>query len=167
MADWAGAAAACRAHFLSLWVNGPALKTPVGFTNEKIKNVDGSELNAAGPPVDGNGAPVSWVAFRVLGNGADLRGIGDAARPRPYLDQGIVSISVFGAKDAGVEDLEALAVAAGEIFRSATFYVDNTAAARVTCRAPAIDDGTPQDHPSAGNQFCITCSIPFDFFHNA
>lgn len=166
MADWAGAAAACRAQFLAAWVNGPALKTPIGFANEKIKAVDGSEINDAGAPIGSDGAPVPWVAFRVLGNGADLRGIGSPGG-RPYLDKGLISISVFGPKDAGLEDIEALAVAAGEIFRAATFYVDNTAAARVTCRAPAIDDGTPQDHPSAGDQFCITCSIPFDFFHNA
>lgn len=168
MADWAGACAALKTAFLASWLNGagPALKTPVGFPNAKILDVNGSEINASGPPVGTDGAPVVWAFFSILGNGGNIRGVGLPGN-RTWLDRGLISMSIFAPAGYGVDDVRPYAVAGGEIFRAKTFYRDDTAGAKIVCYAPSIDENETRSQTPIGDQFAITASVPFEFYYIA
>lgn len=166
MADWGGAVMAIKAQFLAQWVNGGALKTPVGFPNEAIRNVDGSVFAGVGSPAAEDGSPLPWVFFRVLANGGIERGVGQPGA-KIWLDRGLISISVFGPKNYGVDALRTLAVAAGNIFRASTLYRDDASGAKIVCSAPTVDDGGEVSQTPIGDQFPVTCSIPFEFFYQA
>lgn len=162
--SWDGACAALKTAFLAGWRNGSPLKTPVGFTNEKILDVDATTRINVAPPVGADGAPVPWAFFCILGNGGSERGAGLVGN-KTWLDLGLISISVFAPKGYGLDEIKPMAVAAGEIFRAQTFYRDDSAGAKVVCYAPSIDDGFAPSQTPSGDQFPVTCSIPFEFFY--
>lgn len=168
MADFAGAIAALRTYFAAQWVDGQSRRTPIAFQNE-APNDGGSPPVAISPwpPTDESGAPRLWVYFEVQGNAGDLRGAG-LPGDHVYLDTGHIVISAFGPKGSGSGDdggVAALAVAAGNIFRSQTLYQDG-AGAKLVCSAPY----PPRDAvavANSGNQYGQTVSVPFEFFYRA
>lgn len=149
MASYAGAVAAMRARFVEAWAN----TTPVSFPNET------PPINPWPPQSDGT--PIPWVYFEVIGNESSLRGAG-LRGDNVWLYNGGIYIHVFVPADYGTADAFALADQAGEIFRAATFYTDGQGA-KVLSMSPQTDGGgTDADN---GNQFRVTCYIPFEYFH--
>lgn len=149
MASYAGAVAAMRARFEELWAD----TTPISFPNET-------------PPVDPwppqvNGEPVPWVYFEVIGTGSNIRGAG-LRGDNVWLYEGGIYIHVFVPEGYGIADAHALADQAGEIFRAATFYMDGVGS-KVLSMSPQTDGGSSD--ADNGNQFRVTCYIPFEFFH--
>lgn len=150
MADYAGAAAAIRAHFVANWT-----LTPIALPNTP-------------PPSTPWPPETPWVYLEVSATSSDRRGAGKPG-DQTWLTIGLVHVQVFVPKDYGVTDIEQLATAAGEVFRGRTIYTDG-AGSKVIFGAPlptgdvfkARADGN-QD----GNQFGLTCSVPFEFFFRA
>jgi hypothetical protein len=154
MANYAGAIAALRTAFAAAWAAAyPAV--PIAYPN----TIPPAET---WPPIDGSGAPVPWVYFEVIGNGAALRSCG-APGSLLWLYKAHIFVHVFVPADYGTDDAEAFAVAAGEIFRAQTFYQDG-AGAKIICYAPQTDGGAKD--ADNGNQWRITCSIPFEYYHH-
>jgi hypothetical protein len=150
MADYAGAIAALRSAFAAAWT-----ATPIAYPNTPPPA-------ATWPPIDGNGAPLPWVYFEVVGNGSTLRSLG-LPGALLWLYKGHVFVHVFVPSDYGTDAAEAYAAAAGEIFRAQTFYQDGSGA-KVICYAPETDGG--QKDADNGNQWRITCTIPFEYYHH-
>src|SRR4051812_39057431 len=113
MSDYAGAVAAIKSRFVSLWVNGAARKTPIAFQNE-TPNDGATPPNPISPwpPQDSTGSPTPWVYFEVIGNGSEIRGVG-LPGDNNWLYRGGIFIHVFAPQGYGVETSHALAVAAG------------------------------------------------------
>jgi hypothetical protein len=160
MADYAGAVAAINARFLAQWVNGSARKTPVAFANEPPN--DGVDEISPWPPVDGAGSPVPWVYFEVIGSGSEVRGVGTPGN-NVWIYRGGIFIHVFVPEGSSVETAHGLVIAAGEIFRAATFYQDGQGA-KVISMSPQTDGGSSD--ADNGNQFRVTCFVPFEYFHH-
>jgi hypothetical protein len=160
MADYAGAVAAMRDRFLTQWVDGSgARRTPVMLQNEPAKDEAGDVI-APWPPVDGSGRPIPWVYFEVIGNGSELRGAGLPGN-QVWLYRGHIHVNVLVAEGFGIDVAQQLAVAAGEIFRAATFYRDGQGSKILTMSPETDGGGNDADN---GNQFCVTCTVPFEFF---
>lgn len=158
MADYAGAVAAIKARFLAQWIDGAARKTPIAFANEPAN--DGvNEIKPWPPQVAGK--PVPWVYFEVIGSGSEIRGFG-LPGDQTWLYRGGIFVHVFVPLGSSIETAQALAVAAGEIFRSSTFYV-NAGGIAVRTMSPQTDGGGSD--ADQGDQFRVTCMIPFEYFH--
>jgi hypothetical protein len=146
MADYAGAVAAMRARFVAAW----AAATKVQFQNED-------------PPVTPwppePAAP--WVYFEVIQTASVERGVG-LPGSKIWLTTGNIFVHVFAPLNYALPDHLALADQAGEIFRAATFYVDNTVGAKVVSGAPSVGGGA--SNADNGNWFGVTVSIPFEFY---
>jgi hypothetical protein len=146
MADYAGAVAAMRARFVSAW----GATTAVMFQNE----VPSPDPLAVDPPLP-------WVYFEVIQTVSIERGVG-LPGSKVWLTSGNIFLHVFAPLNYALPDQLALAVQAGEIFRAATFYVDNTAGAKIVTSAPSVGGG--DSSADNGNWFVVTVSIPFEFY---
>jgi hypothetical protein len=146
MADYAGAVAAIRDRLVANWTT-----TPIAFQNESFD-----------PPVDPNsGSPTPRLFLEVLGNDANLRGVGMPG-DHVWLYCGHILIHVFVPVNSGAALAQQYAVTAGEIFRAAAFYSAGNGAI-VRSWAPQTDGGgTDADD---GNWFRVTCTIPFEFYY--
>jgi hypothetical protein len=159
MADYAGAIDAIRARFVDQWKIDGAARTLITFPNEPAVDGQGNPIKM--PPKGPDGAPVPWVYFEVIGNGSDLRGAGSPG-DHIWLYRGGIFIHVFVPEGSGTDDLNALAIAAGEIFRATTLYADGQGR-KVVCMSPSIRGGGSD--ADRGNVFGVTCFIPFEYFH--
>jgi hypothetical protein len=143
MADYAGALSATKARFAAAWT-----ETPITYANED-------------PPQQPWPPATPWVYFEVISAGSNLRTFGSPG-DRMWEYTGHIYIHVFVPIGDGVEEPQRLAVAAGEIFRGATFY-DNGLGAKVVCISPQTDGGASD--ADRGNLFRVTCSIPITYYH--
>lgn len=159
MADYAGAIAAIRARFVDQWNIGGVPRTLITFPNEPPVDVGGNPVKM--PPKGPDGAPVPWVYFETIGNGSELRGAGSPG-DHIWLYRGGIFIHVFVGEGRGTEEVQALAVAAGEIFRAQTLYADGQGC-KVVCMAPQTQGGASD--ADKGNVFGVTCYVPFEYFH--
>jgi hypothetical protein len=159
MADYAGAVAAIRDRFVAQWVDGGSPRTLIAFQNEPLRDSDGKAIKP--PPKNEKGSPLPFVYFEVIGNGSELRGAGTPG-DNVWLYRGGIFVHVFVPEGAGVSDAYQLAIAAGEIFRAATFY-ENGQGAKVVSMSPQIDGGGSD--ADNGNLFRVTCFVPFEYFH--
>lgn len=148
MADYAGAVKAMRDRFEQNWT-----LTPVMFQNEKPTAMPW-------PPQDSNGNMAPWVYFEVLAVHSELRGAGLPGN-QTWLTRGYINVHVFTREGYGYEGSLQLTDAAGEIFRSQTFYRDGQGA-KVLCMAPMTDGGASD--ADNGNAFRVTTAIPFEFY---
>lgn len=152
MADFAGAAAALRAALRAATLTG---SPPIAEPN------DGQPW----PPHGADGAPVPWIFLQIQGNSGDLRGAGLPGN-HAYLDLGHIFIHVFVPEGYGQEDAEQIAVAAGNVFRSKTFYTD-FAGAKVVCQAPFPPNAGAISVTNLGDQYGVTVAVPFEFLYFA
>lgn len=148
MADFAGAVAAMRERFETAWT-----ETPVRFQNE-------GPPSQPWPPLDGDNNPAPWVYFEVLATSSDTRGAGRSG-DKTWLTVGYIYAHVFTREGYGYPESLRLADAAGEVFRAATFY-QGEPGAKIVCGAPMTDGGASD--ADNGNQFRVTCAIPFEFY---
>jgi hypothetical protein len=144
MSDYAGACVAIKARFVAAWT-----ETPIAFANQ-------DPPQEPWPPASG-----AWVYAEVVGNGSDLRSIGKPG-DHMWTYRGHIFIHVFVPIGYGVEEPERLAVAAGEIFRAATFYDDGNGS-KVVCISPQVDGGASD--ADEGNWFRVTATVPFNYLH--
>lgn len=159
MADSAGGVAAARARFVDQWkVDGHA-RTPAAFQNEVPIDQDGNPR--PWPPQDGAGKPVPWVYFEMIFTDSTVRGAGRPGH-HVWLTTGNIYGHVFVPQGYGVDAAHQLAVAFGEIFRAATFF-NQEPGVKLICMAPRNDGG--ESDADNGNQFRITCTVPFEFYH--
>ena len=152
MADYAGAVAAIRTHFSSHWN-----ETAIALPNT--------------PPPDEPWPPAGpWVFVEVMSTGSEMRGAGKPG-DHVWLTRGYVHVQIFVPKDYGVEESERLATAVGEVFRAKTIYADGSGT-KVIFGAPLpnglfVSERSSTGSETEGNQFGVTCSIPFEFFFRA
>jgi Bacteriophage related domain of unknown function len=164
MVDYAGAVAAIRSRFVSLWVDEAGnRRTPIAFPNEPKTDAHGQKISPWPPQAEVNGerVPIPWVYFEVLGNDSSLRGAGTPG-DNIWLYTGGIYIHVFMPEGYGTEDAQQLAVTAGEIFRAKTFYQDGRGA-KVVSMSPRTDGGASD--ADNGNWFRVPCYVPFEFFY--
>jgi len=154
MADYAGAVAAMRARFVANWT-----VTKIEFQNETPQDADGVAYHPW-PPQDDQGRSVPWVYFEVLATQSDIRGAGLPGN-NIWLTRGFIYVHVFTPLGYGYADSLQLADAAGEIFRTQTFYQDG-AGSKVLCMAPMTDGGATD--ADDGNWFRVTMAVPFEFY---
>lgn len=148
MSDFGTAMAAVRQHFETGWAD----QTPVFEQNKPAR-----------APIDGNGRPVPWVFLELVGISGARRGVG-LPGAQTYEDLGRLTVTVFVPEGSARDRADALAIAAGKIFRDAPTFTDG-GGALVQCDAP-----TPPNPDSAatspfGNQYGVSTSIPFRFFY--
>lgn len=144
MVDWAGAVAACRSRFTDNFT-----AAPIQFQNE-------DPPQEPWPP----SPKVPWVYFEVLETSSSIRGVGLPGN-QTWLTLGSILVHVFAPTGYGLPEHLAIAVQAGEVFRSKTFY-QNGSGSKILCMAPSVrgGDSTSDD----GLWFGVTVSIPFEFF---
>lgn len=150
MADYAGAVAAIRDYFVARWVDGSTARTPIAFQNEAFAD-----------------QTTAWVMFEVIGETSELRGAGTPGS-HVWLYRGSIFVHVFVPKNEGAAQANALAVAAGEIFRAKQFYDDDPGCAVRTGvgpegEGPRVDGGG--SGADDGNWWRVTCVIPFEFYY--
>jgi hypothetical protein len=146
MADYAGAVEAIEARLRERWAG----RTPVAVRN-------GPEVRK----LDQAGDPQPWVYLEVIGGDATILGVG---RPGDHLtvDDGNIFVHVFVPSGTGTSEATRLAVAAGEIFRTAEFYRD-TPGCCVRSWSPRIDGGGSS--ADDGLWWRVTATIPFEYIH--
>jgi hypothetical protein len=102
-----------------------------------------------------------WVYFEVIQTDSTERGVG-LPGSKLWLTVGNIFVHLFVPLGYGLPEQLRLAGVAGEIFRAATFYVDNSVGAKVVSMAPSIPGGA--SNADNGNWFGVTVSIPFEFY---
>jgi hypothetical protein len=150
MADYAGAVAAIRDRFVAQWVTGSNPKTPIAFQNEDFADQS-----------------TPWVYFEVINSASELQGSGTPGS-HVWLYRGNIFVHVFVPVGYGAADAQALAVAAGEIFRTKQFYdTDPGCCVRTGVGAdgegPRVDGGG--SGADNGNWWRVTATIPFEYWH--
>ncbi len=153
-ADFAGALVAIREKFVAEWVDGGDPRTRVAEVNK--------DPDAPWPPRDADNKLEAYVLIAPQGVEADHPGFGTPGR-QVYLYRGLIHIHVYVPVGIGTDDAFALAVAAGEIFRSKTFYTDATPGCYVRSWTPRVDGGGPGDDD--GIWFRVSATIPFEYYH--
>lgn len=150
MADYAGAVAAIKQRMVDGWKVGEVPITPIDFQNE-----------ASSEHVDGNGSPIPWVYFEVIGNGSSLRGWGTPG-DHIWIYVGLVAAHVYVPVNTGTDVAQQYAADIGEIFRAQGFYTDGSGSI-VRTWSPRTDGGGSD--ADDGNWFVVTCRIPFEYWH--
>lgn len=146
MASYAGAVAAMRARFTANFS-----LAPVEYPNEKPPALIWPPTNAP------------WCFFEVVQTLSEIRGAGLPGN-QTWLTIGHIFIHVFAPKGFGLPEHQAVAEAAGEVFRAKTFYTVD-ANTKVLCMAPTIRGGDSESDD--GNQFGLVVAIPFEFYFTA
>ena len=147
MPDYAGASKAIRDRFVAAW----GTTTPV-----QIQNTD-PPLNPWPPS-----PPVPWVYLEVLNSTSELRGAG-LPGDHVWLYTGNIFVHIFVPINYGIDDVEAFAVQAGEIYRAQTFYNEAGTGVKVICGAPMVQGGLSD--ADEGNWYRLTCMVPFEYYH--
>lgn len=152
MADYAGAVAAIKARLAANWTT-----TPIRYQNDR----DPPEW----PPTDPNSGLVTpWLFLEVISNQSSIRAAG-VPGDNIWLTEGHILIHVVTPIGDGAELAQQYAVAAGEIFRAATFYNDGQGSKVLSGVNPAPrTDGGGTD-ADKGNWFRVTMTCGFEFFH--
>ena len=145
MADYAGAVAAIRARFQTLFS-----AAPVEFQNEDPPATPWPPASPASP----------WVFFEVIETASEQRGAGLPGN-QTWLTLGQIIAHVFVPQGYGLPEHVRIAGLAGEVFRAQTFY-NSQPGAKVICRAPSIQGG--DSDADNGNWFGVTVTIPFEFY---
>jgi hypothetical protein len=161
MPDYAGAVAAIKARLTAQWVDGSSNPlTLIVLANKRPE--------PPFPPVDPSGNPQPVLVCEVAGTRGEPYSFGDAGN-RFFRYDGLIVLHVLVAIDEGADRAEALAVQAGEIFRTATFYQDpNGSYVRTIAPNPPDGGGQAQlEGADAASLFRVTVSVPFQYFHRA
>lgn len=157
MPDYAGAKAAMRARFVDGW----AARTPIAFQNERPPGWNETPPKPW-PPVNDDKELLPWVLFEVIGSGAELAGSGGQPGNRLWRYEGEINVHVFVPVGSADADATGLALAAGELFRAASFY-EGTGGRRVRTLTPSIDDISTGD--DEGTTVRCSMSVDFTYWH--
>lgn len=149
MADLAGAMQAIEDRFTAAW----GATTPVLFDNGPVFSaVD-----------ETTGQPIPWVLLDIENEISQIRGAG---KPKNHvnLDEGQIVITVSVPAGSDRATARALAVQAGNIFRTETFYND-TPGFGVRTWMPHVGRGlTGRSENPEGLWYVISVTIPFEFW---
>lgn len=162
MPDYAGAVAAIKARLVSQWVDGSGNPTtPIYYANK--------QPDLPFPPISsttGNQEPC--IICEVTGSKSDIYTFGNAGN-RFWIYDGLIVLSCLVAINDGDQTAQSTALAAAEIFRAQTFYVDANGSYIRTVAPNPPDGGTTAaiEGVQAGSSFRCTCTIPFQYFHRA
>jgi hypothetical protein len=162
MPDYAGAVAAIKALLVQNWVDGSNNpKTPIYYANK--------QPDLPFPPIGsttGNQEPC--IICEVTGSKSDIYTFGNAGN-RFWLYDGLIILSCLVAINDGDETAQSTALAAAEIFRAKTFYVDANGSYIRTVAPNPPDGGSAAniEGVQAGSSWRSTCTIPFQYFHRA
>jgi hypothetical protein len=173
MPDYAGAVAAIKARLVAQWVPIYIELAPV-WTMEPIITTTpivyvNKQPDQPFPPIDpATGNPVPFLVCEVAGIKSTPYTFGNAGN-RFFLYDGLILLHILVPIDEGTDRAQELAVLAGEIFRTATFYVDANGSYIRTMAPNPPDGGSAADLEGvqAGSAFRVTVSIPFQYFHRA
>lgn len=162
MPDYAGAVAAIKARLVSQWVDGSNNpKTLIVYVNK--------QPDQPFPPIDPNtGNPAPFLVCEVAGTNSAPYTFGNLGN-RFFVYDGLILLHILVPIDEGDERAQQLAVTAGEIFRTATFYVDANGSYIRTIAPNPPDGGSAADIEGiqAGSTFRVSVSTPFQYFHRA
>lgn len=156
MPDYAGAVAAIKARLVANWTT-----TVIAYVNKQPE--------PPFPPIDpitGNPAPV--LICEIVGTSSAPYTFGNAGN-RFFVYDGLIILHILVPIDEGDDRAQTLALAAGEIFRTATFYVDANGS-YVRTIAPNPPDGgskTDVEGVQIGSAFRVSISTPFQYFHRS
>lgn len=162
MPDYAGAVAAIKARLAAQWVDGSGKPlTLVVYVNKQPE--------PPFPPIDpSTGNPAPFLVCEVSGTKSDPYTFGNLGN-RFFVYDGLIILHMLVPLDDGTDRAEQLAVNAGEIFRTATFYVDANGSYVRTIAPNPPDGGSAAaiEGVQAGATFRVTVTIPFQYFHRA
>jgi hypothetical protein len=162
MPDYAGAVAAIKARLAAQWVDGSG--NPLTLTVFANKQPD-----PPFPPVDpASGNPQPVLVCEVAGTRSDVYTFGNQGN-RFFVYDGLIALHVLVAIDEGADRAEGLAVQAGEIFRTVTFYQDpNGSYLRTIAPNPPDGGGQAQlEGADVASLFRVTVTVPFQYYHRA
>lgn len=162
MPDYFGAVSAIKARLVEQWVDGE--NNPLTLIVYVNKQPD-----PPFPPIDPDTQnPAPFLVCEVAGTKSDPYTFGNVGN-RFFVYDGLILLHVLVPIDDGTDTAQQLAVTAGEIFRTATFYVDANGSYIRTMAPNPPDGGSAADIEGvqAGNTFRVTTSIPFQFFMRA
>lgn len=156
MPDYAGAVAAIKAQLVADWTT-----TVIAYVNKQPA--------PPFPPIDtttGNPAPV--LVCEVIGSSSMPYSFGNLGN-RFFLYDGLIILHVLVPIDEGDARAQQLAVNAGEVFRTQTFYVDPNGSYIRTMAPNPPDGGSKADIEGLqiGASFRVSVTIPFQYFHRA
>jgi hypothetical protein len=162
MPDYFGAISAIKARLVEQWVDGGGNpKTLIVYVNKQPE--------PPFPPIDPiSGNPAAFLVCEVVGTKSDPYTFGNVGN-RFFIYDGLILLHVLVPIDEGTDHAQELAVAAGEIFRVATFYVDANGSYIRTVAPNPPDGGSGADLEGvqAGSTFRVSVTIPFKYFHRA
>lgn len=162
MPDYFGAVSAIKARLVEQWVDE--------FSNPKTLIVYvNKQPDYPFPPIDPmTGNPAPFLVCEVTGTRSDPYTFGNPGN-RFFVYDGLILLHALVPIDEGTDRAQQLAVAAGETFRVATFYVDSNGSYIRSVAPNPPDGGSAADLEGvqAGNSFRVTVSIPFKYFHRA
>jgi hypothetical protein len=162
MSDYFGAVSAIKARLIEQWVDGGGNpKTLIVYVNHQPEEQF--------PPIDPmTGNPAPFLVCEVAGTSSAPYTFGNVGN-RFFVYDGLILLHVLVPLNEGTDRAQQLAVAAGEIFRTATFYVDADGSYVRTLSPNPPDGGSAADLEGvpAGNTFRVTVSISFKFFLRA
>ncbi|MDP1866997.1 MAG: hypothetical protein Q8L13_11740 [Bradyrhizobium sp.] len=153
-ADLAGALLAIKQKFEAEWVVGSEPRTRITEVNK--------DPPAPWPPRDADNKLENYVLIAPVAVDGLHLAFGKPGN-QTYLDPGLIHIHVFVPVGEGTEDANALAVAAGNIFRARKFYDDVTPGCYVRTWTPRVDGGGPGDDDGAW--YRVSATIPFHYYH--
>lgn len=156
MPDYAGAVASIKARLVANWTT-----TAIAYVNKQPE--------PPFPPIDPlTGNPAAVLICEVVGTQSNPYTFGKSGN-RFFLYDGLIILHILVPVDEGDDRAQTLALAAGEIFRTATFYVDANGS-YVRTMAPNPPDGgskTDVEGVQVGASFRVSISIPWQYFHRA
>jgi hypothetical protein len=161
MPDYAGAVAAIKARLVANWVTGDTPTTLIVYVNEQPE--------PPFPPIDrASGNPAPFLICEVAGTHSDIYSFGSPGN-RFFVYDGLILLHVLAPINEGTARAQQFAVAAGEIFRCQTFYVDANGSYLRTVAPNPPDGGSKAEIEGLqiGASFRVTVSIPFQFFMRA
>lgn len=162
MPDYFGAVSAIKARLVEQWVDGGGNpKTLIVYVNK--------QPDPPFPPIDPiSGNPLAFLVCEVAGTRSDPYTFGNTGN-RFFVYDGLILLHVLVPIDEGTDHAQQIAVAAGEIFRAATFYEDANGSyiRTIAPNPPDGGGGADLEGVQAGNTFRVTVTIPFQFFLRA
>lgn len=155
MVDYAEAMAAIEAKLAAEWT-----ATPIGYANPTP-----AETPEPWPPIDDVGNPAPFVVIEVKSTDANIVGTGTPGN-QTICDDGMIVVSALVPSNTGRALARQNAVAIGEIYRNKKFY-DATPGAYIRSWTPKVGEGAPAAIEGAvsGNYYCVSVTIPFEFWH--
>lgn len=162
MPDYFGAVSAIKVRLVEQWVDGNSNPlTLIVYVN--------AQPEPPFPPIDqSTGNPAPFLVCEVAGIKSDPYTFGNVGN-RFFVYDGLILLHVLIPINDGTDVAQQLAVTAGEIFRTATFYVDANGSYIRTIAPNPPDGGSAADLEgvTAGNTFRVTVTVPFQFFLRA